>query len=87
MLPPVYQNMVNLIVNLSISRCPSKFMNVTMWEHCTFGNKIFGYGKVYYSISIITIILCKLLFPVVGFKVSFLPSLASNLLSEVSYDI
>jgi hypothetical protein len=27
--------MVNLIVGLSI-RCPSKFMNVTMWKHCTF---------------------------------------------------
>jgi hypothetical protein len=24
-----------------------------MWEHCTFGNQIFGCGKVYYSNSII----------------------------------
>jgi hypothetical protein len=41
MLSPVYQNMVNLIVSLSISRCPNKFMSVTMWEHCTFDNQIF----------------------------------------------
>jgi hypothetical protein len=38
---PVYQNMVNLVVRLSIRRCPSKFMNVTMWEHRTFDNKVF----------------------------------------------
>jgi hypothetical protein len=28
---------VNLIASLSIRRCPSKFINVTMWEHFTFG--------------------------------------------------
>jgi hypothetical protein len=22
-------------------------MHVTMWEHCTFANQIFGYGRVY----------------------------------------
>jgi hypothetical protein len=27
-------------------------MNVTMWEHRTFDNKIFGCGKVYYCNSI-----------------------------------
>jgi hypothetical protein len=27
---------VNLIVSLSIRRCPSKFMNVMMWAHCNF---------------------------------------------------
>jgi hypothetical protein len=48
---PVYQNMVNLVVHLSVTRC--EFMNVTMWEHCTFDIKIFGCGKGYYSNSII----------------------------------
>jgi hypothetical protein len=38
----IYQNIVNLVVRLPI-RCPSKFMNVTIWEHRTFDSKIFGY--------------------------------------------
>jgi hypothetical protein len=45
--------MVNLVVRLSIRKCPSKFMNVTVWEHRTSDNKIFGCGKVYYSSFII----------------------------------
>jgi hypothetical protein len=45
---------VNLVVRLSIRRCPSEFMNIMVWEHHTFDNKIFGCGKVYYSNSIIT---------------------------------
>jgi hypothetical protein len=32
-----------------------KHVNVNMWEHCTFDNKIFGRGKIYYSNSIIII--------------------------------
>jgi hypothetical protein len=51
--PPIYQNTVNLIVNLSIRRHPCNFMNVTMWEHCTSDRQIFGCDKVYYSNSII----------------------------------
>jgi hypothetical protein len=31
----VYQNVINLIVYFPIWRCPSIFMNVAMWEHCT----------------------------------------------------
>jgi hypothetical protein len=38
--------MINLIVRLSIRRYPSKFVDVTMWEHCTFGKRIFGCGRV-----------------------------------------
>jgi hypothetical protein len=49
----VYQNLVNFIVCLSIRRCPSKFMNITMWEYGTFDSKIFESGKVYYSNSMI----------------------------------
>jgi hypothetical protein len=52
MLSPGYQNMVNLVVRLTISRRPSEFINVTVWEHRTFVSKIFGCGKVYYSITI-----------------------------------
>jgi hypothetical protein len=47
----VIENMVNLVAGLPIGRCPSKFMNVTMWEHCTLDSKIFGCGKVDYSDS------------------------------------
>jgi hypothetical protein len=36
-----------------IWRCPTTFMNVAMWEHCTFDNEIFRCGKIYYSNSII----------------------------------
>jgi hypothetical protein len=52
MLSPIYQNMVNLVVHLSIRRRSSEFINVAVWEHHTFGNNIFGCGKVYYSNSI-----------------------------------
>jgi hypothetical protein len=52
---PIYQNMVNLVVHLSIRRRPSEFMNVMVWEHCTFDDKIFGRGKVYYSFKSVTI--------------------------------
>jgi hypothetical protein len=51
---PVYQNMVSLVVSLSIGY-PSKVIDVTIWEHCTFDSQIFGCGKVYYSKSIIII--------------------------------
>jgi hypothetical protein len=42
--------MVNLVVSLSIKRCPSAFMNVGTLK---FDSQIFGCGKVYYSNSII----------------------------------
>jgi hypothetical protein len=52
-----------LIVRLPIRRCPSKFMNVTMWEHCTFDSKTFRCGKVYYSNSISITNLMQTLIP------------------------
>jgi hypothetical protein len=51
------------------------FMNVAMWEHCTFDNEIFRCGKIYYSNAIIIINLCKLSFQIVGLKVSSMPTL------------
>jgi hypothetical protein len=72
---PVYQNMVNLIVNLSIRRHPNKFMNVTLWEHGKFVSQIFGRGKVYYSVPIIITSFMKLSFSIVGLKMSSLPTL------------
>jgi hypothetical protein len=46
---PVYQNVVNLVELLSIRRCPSEFMNVTMWEHRIFYEEIFGRGTAWYG--------------------------------------
>jgi hypothetical protein len=59
----IFQNMVNLIVRLSMRRHPSEFINVTVWEDRTFDNKIFGCGKVYYSNSSIIINLVQTLIP------------------------
>jgi hypothetical protein len=49
---PVCQSMDNLIVILSVRRCPNKFMNLTMWELCTFDCEVFRCGKDHYSNSI-----------------------------------
>jgi hypothetical protein len=37
--------MANVILSLSVTRCPSKFMNVTMWEQYTFDSQIFDVAK------------------------------------------
>jgi hypothetical protein len=42
------------------------FMDVAMWEHCTFDSEVFRCGKVVTPLSIL--ILCKLSFPIVGLK-------------------
>jgi hypothetical protein len=62
---PVYQNVVNLMLCLSVIGCPSKFMNVVMWEHCTFVNLIFGCGQAYCHYPLSLLILCKISFPVI----------------------
>jgi hypothetical protein len=49
----VYQNMVNQIVGLPIPRCSGTFVNVLMWEHCTFDCEIFRRSNVNYSNCII----------------------------------
>jgi hypothetical protein len=78
---PVYQNMANLVMGLPIGRCPSKFMNITMWEHRTFGSKIFGCGKVDYSDSIIISqgIKFSLIYP----SKSFMMELGKELIPEI----
>jgi hypothetical protein len=72
----VYQSVMNLIIHLPIKRCTSKFMNVTMSEHCTFDNKIFRCGKVYYSTSIIITNFVQTLIPNRWFENGSLPTLA-----------
>jgi hypothetical protein len=39
-------------------RCPSEFMNVAIWEHCTF-ERFFWHGKVHWSNSIIITLALK----------------------------
>jgi hypothetical protein len=68
---PVYQNMVYLIVSLSIGRCASKFMNVTVQEHCTFDSQVFGFGKVYCANSIIITNFLQTLIPNCWFEKVF----------------
>jgi len=50
------QDVINLVVCFvcfPISRRPSVFMNVVMWEYHTLDTKIFLSGKMYYSHPII----------------------------------
>jgi hypothetical protein len=63
-------------------------MNVTMWEHHTFDNKISGCGKVYYSLTPLSLLISgKLSFPIVGLKMSSLPTLALKSPNKFSYGI
>jgi hypothetical protein len=66
--------MVKLMVYLSIEKCPSKFTNVTVWENCTLDSQIFLFREVYYSNSVIFNNYVKLLFQIVGLKMSSLPT-------------
>jgi hypothetical protein len=71
---PVYQNMVNFILSLSIRRCPSKFMNIAIWERCSF--EIFRYGKIYYLDFIIIINFVYTLILNCWFENSSVPAMA-----------
>jgi hypothetical protein len=68
MLSPIYRNIVNFVVSLSIRRCSSKFMNVTIWELCTFDSQIFGCVKFYYYNSIIITNFVQTLIPSCWFE-------------------
>jgi hypothetical protein len=68
--------MVNLITGFPIWRYPIIFMDVVMWQHHTFGCKIFRHGEIYYSISTLSLLTsCKLSFQIVGLKMFSLPTL------------
>jgi hypothetical protein len=69
---PVYQDMVNLIVGVPIWRCPSIFMNVAMWEHCTFDNETLDMAKFTTLIPLSLIVSCKRPFPIVTLEISSL---------------
>jgi len=35
---PIYEYVINLVVNLLIRRGPGVLMNVSVWEHCALNN-------------------------------------------------
>jgi hypothetical protein len=72
---PVYQNVVSLIVRLPIRRRPSNFVNVTMCKHRTF-DRFFYVAKLTTLTPLLLLISCKLSFPIVGVKISPLPTFA-----------
>jgi hypothetical protein len=64
----VYQNVVNLIAGFPISKHPSKFMNVMIWEHCTSIVKFLGVVKFTTLTPLSLLISCKLTLPVFYMK-------------------
>jgi hypothetical protein len=79
--------MLNLILCLSIRKCSNKFMYITMWEYWTF-DKCLDVVKFTTLIPLSLPIFCKLLFQIVGFKMSFFYLLWHwNLLTKFSHSI
>jgi hypothetical protein len=63
MLSSVYQNVINLVVCLSLRIDPAVFMNFAMMEHCTSDSQVFRCGENYYYNTTALLISSKLLFP------------------------
>jgi hypothetical protein len=80
---PIYQNMINLVVHLSIRRCSSEVMDVTLWEHCTLTIRFLDMAKFTTLTPLSLLISCKLLFLTVGLKMSSLPALALKSLKQI----
>jgi hypothetical protein len=74
--------MVNLIAvfHLETSR------DVAIWEHCTLSLRFLDVAK-FTTTALSLLILFKLLFPVLGLKMSSLPTLALKSLTKFSYGI
>jgi hypothetical protein len=72
---PIYQNLVNLFVSVSIRGCLSKFMNVTTWEHCVLTVRFLDVANFTALSPLSLLISCKFSFPIVGLKISPLPTL------------
>jgi hypothetical protein len=83
---PVYQNMVNLIGVFPSGDVKAKFMNVTMWEHCIF-DRFLDAANFSTLTPLSLLISCKLSFPIVGLKMSSLPTSAMKPPKRFSYSI
>jgi hypothetical protein len=68
---------------VSMTRCPSKFIDVVMWEHLLLGSQIFGRGKFATLTPLSLLILCKIAFPVVGLEIFSLPTFALESLNRI----
>jgi hypothetical protein len=71
--------MANLIAGFLIWKHPSIFVNVVMWEHCTFDYKIMKFLDVakFTTLTPLSLLMSyKPSFPVIGLKTSSLPTLA-----------
>jgi hypothetical protein len=77
---PIYQNMVNLIVSLSIRRHRGKFIVLLT-------DRFLDVAKFITLTPLSLLISCKLSFPVVGLKMSSLPTLALKPPNNISYGI
>jgi hypothetical protein len=73
---PIYQNMVNLIVGFPIRTHPSIFMDVMMWNIVPLAVRSLDVAKFTILTPLSLLISCKLYFPIVSLKMSFLPTLA-----------
>jgi uncharacterized membrane protein len=69
MTSPIYQNVINLVVHLSLKRGLGVFMNVTMKKHSTSDNKVLDVAKF---TTLTLLISCELVFPITGLKTSSL---------------
>jgi hypothetical protein len=71
----IYQNTANLIVRFLIWGRPSIFMDVVIWEHRTFDSEVL-YVTKFTNLTPLLFLFSQLLFPIVGLKMSSLPTLA-----------
>jgi hypothetical protein len=68
--------MVNLIVGFPIGRRPSIFIDVAMWNIVLLTLRFLDVAKFTNLTPLSLLISCKLSFPIVGLKMSSLPTLA-----------
>jgi hypothetical protein len=69
---PIYQNVIDLVVRLSIRRGPGVFMDAAMGEHGALTTKLLDVAKFTTITPLSLLILCELSFPIVGLKISSL---------------
>jgi hypothetical protein len=63
---PIYQNVIDLVVTLSIRRGPGIFMNAVMGKMVLMTTKFLDVAKFTTLTPLSLLILCELSFPIVG---------------------
>jgi hypothetical protein len=72
---PIYQNVINLVKRLSVSRGLGVFTNAVMRERGAF-DKFLDVAKFTTLTPLSLLIWCELSFPIVSLKISSLPTFA-----------